>query len=96
MENLKSIRGGHKSVVTRLIHRTDEKIATEISLREIRTAIDSLETKRYVLLNLDSQIIDVTEIDDMEQEMLDTDDFNYTLESTICKYKELLEEETTP
>ena len=96
MEKLKSIRGGHRSVVTPLIRRTDEKIATEISPREIRTAIDSLETKRYVLLNLDSQIIDVTEIDDMEQEMLDTDDFNYTLESTICKYKELLEEETKP
>ena len=36
---------------------------------------------------MDSQIIYVTEIDDMEQEMLDTDDFNYTLESTIRKYK---------
>jgi hypothetical protein len=27
MEKLKAIRGGHKSAVTRLINRTDEKIA---------------------------------------------------------------------
>jgi len=34
MEKLKAIRGGHKSAVTRLINRTDEKIAENFSEEE--------------------------------------------------------------
>ena len=93
MEKFKAIRRGQRSAVTRLINRTDEKIeTTEISAREIRTAIEALQTKRDVLKTLDNQIIDVTEIEDMEQEILDTEDFNFHVDSTIGRYKEKLEE----
>ena len=34
----------------------------------------------------------MTEIEDMEQEVLDTEEFNYHVESTIERYKEILEE----
>ena len=34
----------------------------------------------------------MTEIEDMEQEILDTEEFNYHVESTIRRYKEILEE----
>lgn len=94
MEKLKAKRGGHRSTVTRLINRTEEKLEG-LSPREIRTAIDSLETKQQMLQTLDNEILDVTEVEDMEQEMLDTDDFNYNLESTIRRYKEKLEEGTS-
>lgn len=92
MEKIKFIRRGHRSVVTRLINKTNERFETGPSAREIRTAIDSLETKQELFKTLDNQIIDVTEVDDIEQELLDTDDFNYNLESTIRRYKEKLEE----
>ena len=93
MASFKAIRRGHRSAVTRLINRTDEKIEQgEFSAREIRTALEVLETKRDVLKTLDNQIIDVTEIEDMEQEILETEEFNYHVESTIGRYKEILEE----
>ena len=34
----------------------------------------------------------MTEIEDMEQEILDTEEFNYHVESTIGRYKEIPEE----
>ena len=34
----------------------------------------------------------MTEIEDMEQEILETEEFNYHVESTIGRYKEILEE----
>ena len=78
MEKYKAIRRGHRRAVTHLINRTDEKIEQgEISAWEIRTAIEALETKRDVLKTLDNQITDVTEIEDMEQEILETEEFNY-------------------
>ena len=93
MEKYKAIRRGHRRAVTHLINRTDEKIEQgEISPWEIRTAIEALETKRDVLKTLDNQITDVTEIEDMEQEILETEEFNYHVESTIRRYKEILEE----
>ena len=93
MASFKAIRRGHRNAVTRLINRTDEKIEQgEFSAREIRTVLEVLETKRDVLKTLDNQIIDVTEIEDMEQEILETEEFNYHVESTIGRYKEILEE----
>ena len=54
MASFKAIRRGHRNAVTRLINRTDEKIEQgEFSAREIRTALEVLETKRDVLKTLD-------------------------------------------
>ena len=75
MEKYQAIRRGHRSVVTRLINKTDERIE-ELFAREICTAIDSLGTKREVLKTLDNQIIDDTEVENMEREILDANDFN--------------------
>ena len=52
MEKLKAIRGGHKSAVTRLINRTDEKIAeNDISDQELSAVIETLVKKRNLLKN---------------------------------------------
>ena len=93
MEKLKAMRGGHRSAVTRLIHKTEEKIGENgIADQELNTAIDTLERKRNVLGDLDQQILDVTEAESMEQEILDTDDYTFSLEMTLRKFKDLLSE----
>ena len=94
MEKFQAIRRGHRSAVTRLINRTDEKIERgEISALETCTTIETLETKRDVFnKTLDNQIINLTEIEDKEQESLDTEELNYHVESIIGRYKEILEE----
>ena len=72
MVKYKAIRRDHRSTVTRLINKIEE-----LSAREIRTAIASLKTKREVLKTPDNQILDVTEVENMKQEILDTKDFKY-------------------
>jgi hypothetical protein len=76
MEKLKAIRGGHKSAVTRLINRTDEKIAeNDVVDQELHVlaVIETLVKKRNLLKTLDGEILEVTEVEDMEQEIMDTE-----------------------
>jgi hypothetical protein len=75
MEKLKAIRGGHKSAVTRLINRTDEKIAeNDVGDQELHVlAIIETLVKRNLLKTLDGEILEVTEVEDMEQEIMDTE-----------------------
>ena len=91
MEKLKAIRGGHRSAVTRLINRTEEKITeNDISNRELNAAVESLEKKADILQNLDNQIVDLTEPSEIEQEILDTDDFTSHMEMKIRTYKDMI------
>ena len=91
MEKYKAIRGGHRSGISRLINRIDEKITqNEISDQELHAAIDTLEKKREILQQLDNQILDITELEDMEQEILDTDDYNMKMEIAIRRYKDMI------
>ena len=91
MEKCKAVRGGHRSGVSRLINRTDEKITqNEITNQELRAAVDALERKREILQQLDNQIVDITEFEDMEQEILDSDDYSMKMDIAIHRYKDLL------
>ncbi|XP_071138503.1 uncharacterized protein [Mytilus edulis] len=90
MEKMRAIRGGHRSAVTRLINRTKEKIAeNNIEIQELSAAIDTLLKKMTLLKNLDIQILDGTEVGDMESEILDSDEFNLHLEVSIHKFKDI-------
>jgi hypothetical protein len=89
MEKLKAIRGGHKSAVTRLINRTDEKIAeNDVGDQELSAVIETFVKKRNLLKTLDGEILEVTEVEDMEQEIMDTDEDNLHLDITIRNYKD--------
>ena len=91
MEKLKSVRGGHRGTVTRLINRTDEKIeANEVTFRELNTTIQTFERKLEILQNFDSQIVDSLDAADVEQEIMDSDDFIHNMEVTISRYREVL------
>ncbi|VDI51319.1 Hypothetical predicted protein [Mytilus galloprovincialis] len=98
MEKLKAIRGGHRSAVTRLINRTKERISQEdIGHEELSAAADNLTKKRNLLESLDSQILDGTELEDMEQEILDADDYAMNMEVVIRRFKDIVSgNKTTP
>ncbi|XP_052087852.1 uncharacterized protein LOC127724889 [Mytilus californianus] len=98
MEKLKAIRGGHRSAVTRLINRTKERISeNDIELQELSAAADTLTKKRNLLESLDSQILDGTELEDMEQEILDVDEYTMNMEVTIHRFKDIVSgNKTTP
>ena len=90
MEKLKAIRGGHKSAVTRLINRTDEKIAeNDVGDQELHVlAVIETLVKSNLLKTLDGEILEATEVEDMEQEIMDTDEYNLHLDITIRRYKD--------
>ncbi|VDI38215.1 Hypothetical predicted protein [Mytilus galloprovincialis] len=98
MEKLKAIRGGHRSAVTRLINRTKERISQDdIGHEELSAAADNLTKKRNLLESLDSQILDGTELEDMEQEILDADDYAMNMEVAIRRFKDIVSgNKTTP
>ncbi|XP_071141381.1 probable serine/threonine-protein kinase roco8 isoform X2 [Mytilus edulis] len=89
MENLKTNRNGHRSSITRLINRTNEKISDkEIGNQELSAAVETLMIKKDILENLDKQILDGTEVEDVEQEMRDNDEYNSHLEVALRKFKD--------
>ncbi|VDI10348.1 Hypothetical predicted protein, partial [Mytilus galloprovincialis] len=88
-DKLKAVRGGHRSAVTRQIHKTDEKINEgEITRRELHSAIENLERKHELLQKLDAEILDSLDAESVEQEILDADEFNQHIDINIRRYKE--------
>ena len=60
MAKYKAIKKGHRSGVSRIINRIDEKISqNEIRDQELHAAIHTLKKKRETLQQLDSQIPDI-------------------------------------
>ncbi|VDH97211.1 Hypothetical predicted protein [Mytilus galloprovincialis] len=91
MEKLKAIRGGYRNVVTRLINRTNDKILeNDFKMQELSPVVETLVKKRNQLENLDADIIQGTEVENMEQEIMDNEEFNLKIEVAIHKYKDII------
>lgn len=91
MEKLKTNRNGRRSSITRLINRTNEKISDkEIGNQELSAAVETLMIKKDILENLDKQILDGTEVEDVEQEMRNNDEYNSHLEVALRKFKDVI------
>jgi len=87
----KAVRGGHRSAVTKLINRTDDKIEeNEITDRELSATIENLQKKGDLLQNLDSKLLDITDIDDLENEIVESDEYSLQLDTTIRRYQDLI------
>jgi len=72
----KAVRSGRGSAVTKLINRTDDKIEENvITDRELSATIENLHIKKRDLLqNVYSKILDITDIDDLENEIVESDE----------------------
>ena len=91
MEKIRAIRGGHRSSATRLINKTEEKLSnSDFNVQELAATIDTLMKKRDLLQTLDNQVLESSELEDFEQEILDTDEYNLQLEFNICKYQDIV------
>lgn len=91
MEKLKAIRSGHRSATTRLINKTNDKILeNDFKNQELSAAIETLVKKRNLLENFDSKILDGTEVEDIEQEIVDSDEYNLHLDEAIHKFKDII------
>ena len=69
--------------------RTCEKNAeNDVGDQELSAVFETLVKKRNLLKTLDGEILEVTEVEDMEQEIMDTDEYNLHLDITIRRYKD--------
>ena len=71
-DRLKAIRGGHRGVTTRLIKEADKLLATAPPSGESKSRQNvihkQLELKHEVLSGLDTQIVSVCDIANIEEE----------------------------
>jgi len=89
---LKSIRAGHRSAISRNL-RKFEDCQENSEKDELSHILDAIIQKQKVLLNLDQKIVDDTKEDeDIEREILDSDEYAIDLNLKIMKMKKCLRE----
>ncbi|XP_062621678.1 uncharacterized protein LOC134283249 [Saccostrea cucullata] len=81
---LKAVRAGQRSAVTRLLKRLDEE---NTNSEEIETILETLTDKQEILRDLDENILTETAEEDIEREILETDEYNFNLNSKMRKCK---------
>ena len=86
---LKSTRSAHRSAVTRLLTKFDVlKSDTNIQIREFKALDESVTQKQKLLIELNGKILDQTSEEEMEQEVIDSDEYMLNLD---CKLREIRE-----
>ena len=80
---LKKRRGAQKSVITRQITKLGE---TE-DMDHFQTIMKSLQTKYAALVDLNENILALTDEDDYETEMVDTEDFMLDLKLKLQDFQ---------
>ena len=95
--NLKSVRAGHRSVVSRILRRYDERKDSEgdLDTEELETILHSLTEKLDVLKELDGKILEQTQEDDVERELIDADEYNFNLDPKVRKIRKHLQAKTS-
>ena len=95
---LKSVRAGHRSAISRNLKKFDNlKENPETDIDEITGILNGVLLKQKLLENLNQQIMDeMTEEDDIESEILDTDEYTLDLNFKITKIKKWLTKSKTP
>ncbi|XP_062586234.1 protein hook homolog [Saccostrea cucullata] len=80
---LKAVRAGQRSAVTRLQKRQDEENA---DAEEIEAILETLTDKQEILRDLDEKILTETAEEDIEREILETDDENSRTHQTFTSF----------
>ncbi|XP_071153818.1 uncharacterized protein [Mytilus edulis] len=79
--NLKSVRAGHKSAVTRLLRKTEEE--QDLEIEESTELLETLSQKQKIISAFDEEILNLTKDEDVEDEILQTDEYKFFLNTKI-------------
>ena len=95
LSRLKSSRRGYKSHISRLYHKIDEIMSTtdidELQATSLETYINLLTKKRDTVSNLDSQIISETAEEELEEAIMESEEFMDDIEDRIRRAERFLE-----
>ncbi|XP_071176199.1 uncharacterized protein [Mytilus edulis] len=78
---LKAVRAGHKSAVTRLLRKTEEE--QDLEIEESTELLETLSQKQKIIGALNEEILNLTKDDDVEDEILQTDEYKFFLNTKI-------------
>ncbi|XP_071135358.1 uncharacterized protein [Mytilus edulis] len=96
LKKLKSIRSGNRSAVTKLIRKIDAaKHDIDFDPEELTATFDNLIQKQKLLNNLNEQILNLTEAEDIEDEILDSDEYCINLETKIRHIRNFIQDTHT-
>ncbi|CAG2203345.1 unnamed protein product [Mytilus edulis] len=96
LSKLKSIRSGNRSAVTKLIRKIDAaKQDTDFDPEELTATFENLLQKQKILNNLNEQILNLAEAEDIESEILDSDEYCITLETKIRHIRNFIQDTHT-
>ncbi|XP_063420794.1 uncharacterized protein LOC134706011 [Mytilus trossulus] len=84
LNKLKSIRKANRSVVTRHLRKIDDlKNEAELARVDLFATFESVEQKKKLLEDLNQQIISAIDAEDIEEEILNTDEYTLDLETKL-------------
>ncbi|CAC5426280.1 unnamed protein product [Mytilus coruscus] len=84
LNKLKSIRKANRSVVTRHLRKIkDLKNAAELARVDLLATFESEEEKKKLLNDLNQQILNAIDSEDIEDEILNTDEYTLDLETKL-------------
>ncbi|CAC5404809.1 unnamed protein product [Mytilus coruscus] len=84
MENLKNIRSGNRSAVTRIFRKFCEaKETTDFDSDELLATYDNPTPKKKLFEKLNEQILDATDSDDVESETVGTDEYSNNFDTKL-------------
>ncbi|CAG2239381.1 Cilia- and flagella-associated protein 206 [Mytilus edulis] len=88
---LKAVRSGHKGAITRLWKNFgDIRDTSEIEIEDVTAILDSVLQKRDILKDLNDKIVDASSDEDVVDEIQQTDEYMFDLDSKIRQIRKLI------
>ena len=94
---MKSVRSGNRSAVTRLFRRLDEaKENSNFDEEEVIATLGKLVQKQTLFEDLNEQILKLTEPENVENEIIDSDEYSVDMETKIRHIRKFIQNVQTP
>lgn len=91
LHKLKATRAGNRAAVTRIFKRLEASVKSETrEMDEIQDLLDAINKKKIILQKLDEEVLTATETENIEKEVIDTDEYDLELDSEMRNLKKLL------
>ena len=90
INKLKSVRAGHRSATTRILRKLEEaEDKSELIAKEILVLVETLSEKRKTLVTFNERILEEISEENVEDEILETDEYHIMLDTKIKHYTDL-------
>ena len=90
LAKLKAIRAGNRSAITRLFRKIDE-LDPETDVNEsVQRIINAIAEEQLVLTDINDRILEETSVEDIENEITDTDEYMFDLQTKVSDVSKLI------